>query len=67
MERELAARSAPQHALVYVAMLEREVDRARRTFGLLFEIFSQRGSDFAPALAAHDVIAADCYQSDPRG
>jgi hypothetical protein len=28
---------------------------------MLFEVFSQRGSDFAPALAAHDVIAADCY------
>lgn len=56
-------RSSPQHALVYMAMLEREVDRARRTFGLFFEIFSQRGSDFAPALAAHDVIAADCYQA----
>jgi hypothetical protein len=59
----------PQHALVYMAMLEREVDRARRTFGLFFEIFSQRGSDFAPALAAHDVIAADCYtairEADP--
>jgi len=62
-------RSTPQHALVYMAMLEREVDRARRTFGLFFEIFCQRGSDFAPALAAHDVIAADCYtairEADP--
>jgi len=62
-------RATPQHALVHMAMLEREVDRARRTFGLFFEIFSQRGSDFAPALAAHDVIAADCYtairEADP--
>lgn len=47
--------------LVDVALVEREVDRARRAFGLFFEIFSQRGSAFAPALAAHDVIAADCY------
>jgi hypothetical protein len=44
-----------------MALLEREVDRRRRTFGMLFEVFSQRGSEFAPALAAHDVIAADCY------
>jgi hypothetical protein len=47
--------------LTAMALVEREVDRARRTFGMLFEVFSQRGSDFAPALAAHDVIAADCY------
>jgi hypothetical protein len=47
--------------LTSMAMVEREVDRARRMFGMFFEIFSQRGSDFAPALAAHDVIAADCY------
>jgi hypothetical protein len=55
-------RSAPPTtALVYTALVEREVDRARRAFGLFFEIFSQRGSAFAPALAAHDVIATDCY------
>jgi len=53
--------SDPSQRLTAMAMIEREVDRARRTFGMLFEIFSQRGSDFAPALAAHDVIAADCY------
>jgi hypothetical protein len=53
--------SDPNQRLTGMAMIEREVDRARRTFGMLFEIFSQRGSDFAPALAAHDVIAADCY------
>ena len=46
-----------------MALLEREVDRARRMFGMFFEVFSQRGSDFAPALAAHDVIAADCYDA----
>lgn len=53
----------PQQALLYAALVEREVDRARRAFGLFFEIFSQRGSAFAPVLAAHDVIAADCYQA----
>jgi hypothetical protein len=47
--------------LIGAAMLEREIDRARRTFGMFFEIFSQRGSEFARALAAHDMIAADCY------
>jgi hypothetical protein len=52
---------SPQPALVYIALVEREVDRARRAFGMFFEIFSQRGSVFAPALAAHDVIAVDCY------
>lgn len=44
-----------------MAMLEREADRLRRTFGMLFEIFMQRGTAFAPALAAHDAIAVDCY------
>ncbi|MDR4508927.1 MAG: hypothetical protein MRJ65_11960 [Candidatus Brocadiaceae bacterium] len=51
----------PPQTLLYIALVEREVDRARRAFGMFFEIFSQRGSVFAPALAAHDVIAADCY------
>ncbi len=51
----------PQKTLQQIAYVEREVDRARRAFGLFFEVFSQRGSAFAPALAAHDVIAADCY------
>jgi hypothetical protein len=44
-------------------MLENEIDRARRSFGMFFEIFSQRGSSFARALAAHDTIAADCYRA----
>jgi hypothetical protein len=56
--------------LVSIALVEREVDRARRAFGLFYEVFGQRGTSFAPALAAHDVIAADCYaavrQSSPR-
>lgn len=44
-----------------IALVERESDRARRAFGLFFEVFGQRGTTFAPALAAHDVIAIDCY------
>jgi hypothetical protein len=55
--------ATPQRQLVLMAMLEREVDRARRAFGMFFEMFSQRGSDFAQALAAHDVIAVDCYNA----
>lgn len=54
---------SPRLALLYMALVEREVDRARRTFGMFFEVFSQRGSAFAPALAAHDAIAADCYSA----
>ena len=44
-----------------IALVERESDRSRRAFGLFFEVFGQRGTTFAPALAAHDVIAVDCY------
>jgi hypothetical protein len=51
----------PEQMLVNMALVEREVDRARRAFGMFFEVFSQRGSVFAPALAAHDAIAVDCY------
>lgn len=50
-----------QAALTQMAMLDRRVDRLRRTFGMFFEVMSQRGSGFAPALAAHDAIAFDCY------
>ncbi|MDB5670471.1 MAG: hypothetical protein JWO25_1430, partial [Alphaproteobacteria bacterium] len=50
-----------QMALTQMAMLDRSVDRLRRTFGMFFEVMSQRGSGFAPALAAHDAIALDCY------
>jgi hypothetical protein len=54
--------SAPvDRVLVDIALVERELDRARRTFGLFFEAFAQRGTTFAPALAAHDAIAEDCY------
>ena len=50
-----------QEALTQMAMLDRQVDRLRRTFGMFFEVMSQRGSGFASALAAHDAIAMDCY------
>jgi len=57
-------RNAPSRLLLlYMALVEREIDRARRTFGMFFEVFSQRGSAFAPALAAHDAIARDCYDA----
>ena len=60
-------RSAPlERVLIDIALVEREIDRARRAFGLFFELFSQRGSSFAPALAAHDVIAEDCYRAVRR-
>jgi hypothetical protein len=59
----------PSQVLVAMSLVERELDRARRAFGMFFEVFSQRGSTFAPALAAHDAVAADCYaairQSSP--
>jgi hypothetical protein len=44
------------------ALVEREIDRARRAFGLFFDVFIQRGTTFAPALAACDTLAADCFQ-----
>ncbi|MEM7641645.1 MAG: hypothetical protein AAF366_03880 [Pseudomonadota bacterium] len=58
-----AAAAHPREVMVSIALAEREVDRARRTFGMLFEIFSQRATSFAPALAAHDAIAVDCYEA----
>ncbi|HLY04610.1 MAG TPA: hypothetical protein VKR31_02575 [Rhizomicrobium sp.] len=57
------SRSSPQRVLVDIALVEREIDRARRAFGMFFEIFSQRGSSYAPVLAAHDVVAEDCYNA----
>lgn len=48
------------------ALLEREIDRARRAFGLFFDVFSQRGTRFAPALAACDAIAVDCFRAVRR-
>ena len=61
--QQQASGRKPQRTLLYAALVEREIDRARRTFDLFFDVFSQRGSAFAPALAAHDVIARDCYNA----
>jgi hypothetical protein len=55
------AEGTAEQALLDMALVEREIDRARRAFGMFFEVFSQRGSTFAPALAAYDAIADDCY------
>ena len=49
--------------LLKLALVEREVDRSRRAFGMFFEVFAQRGTAFAPSLAAHDAIARDCYRA----
>jgi hypothetical protein len=57
-------RTAPlQRALIDIALVEREQDRARRAFGMFFEVFAQRGTSFGPTLAAHDAIAQDCYHA----
>ncbi|MFP2899682.1 hypothetical protein [Corallococcus sp. 4LFB] len=53
----------PGEVLERNALLEREIDRARRAYGLFFDVFSQRGTRFAPALAACDAIAVDCFQA----
>ncbi|HWP20751.1 MAG TPA: hypothetical protein VNO84_16600 [Burkholderiaceae bacterium] len=53
----------PQRVLVDVALVERELDRARRLFGMFYEVFSQRGTSYGPSLAAHDAIAEDCYRA----
>ncbi|MEM9971661.1 MAG: hypothetical protein AAF762_11270 [Pseudomonadota bacterium] len=68
IERRLDALSQdagndPRRRLLLLALVEREVDRSRRAFGLFFEVFAQRGTGFAPALAAHDAIARDCYRA----
>ena len=59
--RQIWEHAPLERVLHGIALVEREIDRARRAWGLFFEVFSQRGSAFAPVLAAHDVIAADCY------
>lgn len=59
--------AGPQRVLLDIALVERELDRARRAFGLFFEVFAQRGSSFAPVLAAHDVVAMDCYDTVRHG
>ena len=56
-----------QRSLADIALVESEVDRARRVFGMFFEVFSQRGSSFAPTLLAHDIVASDCYEAVRRG
>jgi hypothetical protein len=65
---ERSFRGVPvERALIDTALVERELDRARRAYGLFFEVFGQRGTTFAPALAAHDAIAADCYSAVRTG
>ena len=54
---------AAEDLLRKAALVEREIDRARRAYGLFFDVFIQRGTTFAPALAACDTIATDCFQS----
>jgi hypothetical protein len=62
-----AGQGRPQDVLMALAMVEREVDRARRTYGMFYEIFAQRGTPFAASLAAHDAIARDCYAAVTAG
>lgn len=59
--RAQSPRHPVQRVLVDLALVERELDRARRLFGMFYEVFAQRGTSFAPSLAAHDAIAHDCY------
>jgi hypothetical protein len=58
---KLDASASTDDWLLTMAMVERELDRARRAFGMFFEVFAQRGTAFARSLAAHDAIARDCY------
>jgi hypothetical protein len=67
MLRQNWGRAELQQTLIDIALVEREVDRARRAFGMFFEVFGQRGTSFAPVLAAHDVIANDCYDAVREG
>lgn len=61
-------RGVPVHRLlVDMALVEREMDRVRRLFGMFYEVFAQRGTSFGPALAAHDTIAQDCYAAVRQG
>lgn len=68
--RQRGAAQPPRRTLIDIALVERELDRARRLFGMFYEVFAQRGTSFGPALAAHDAIAEDCYaavrQAAPR-
>jgi len=67
LDRVMAQSADPQDGINALAMVEREVDRARRTFGMFFEVFAQRGTAFAPALLAHDAVARDCYAAVRAG
>jgi len=69
LDKLMAPKGSASHEdiLLSMAMVEREIDRARRTFGMFFEIFAQRGTGFAAALAAHDAIAVDCYAAVRAG
>ena len=61
-DKTQTARGVPvQRLLVDMALVEREMDRVRRLFGMFYEVFAQRGTSFGPALAAHDAVAQDCY------
>ena len=65
---ESTAMEAPlQRVLIDIALVERELDRARRLFGMFYEVLAQRGTSFGPSLAAHDAIASDCYQAIRQG
>ena len=59
--RQTWSKAPTGRVLFDLALVEREIDRARRAWGLFFDVLIQRGTTFAPVLAAHDVIAADCY------
>lgn len=56
-----------ERLLTDMALVEREMDRVRRLFGMFYEVFAQRGTSFGPALAAHDSIAQDCYTAIREG
>jgi hypothetical protein len=67
MLRQNGTNADPQRVLIDIALVEREIDRARRAFGMFFEVLGQRGTSFAPVLAAHDVIANDCFEAVREG
>ena len=60
------ADAKPEDQLLAMAMVEREIDRARRAFGMFFEVFAQRGTAFDRRLAAHDAIVDRLLRRDPR-
>ncbi|MGI9506392.1 MAG: hypothetical protein ACR2RE_25395, partial [Geminicoccaceae bacterium] len=67
LDLNTVAGNAHKMRLARMAMVEREIDRARRAFGLFFEVFAQRGAAFAPSLMAHDNLARDCYAVIRKG